>query len=208
VRLQLVEQPQRPSEEQYQAKLRAAAAFVVAPVSDELNAKAEYARNPVRDFFADADLRAKMNHSRDPFEQKDARAELSKQRAKARAAAPPRSGQRPTVAQWTEHVRERLSRMTEEQRNELLWDSEWYDGLSERAAGIVDELLLEFGEQETRAEEAAALRRDDLLGESEATAALNAELDEGDAWGRRVPARQRRVRARGRDGRGRSWVRR
>ena len=175
--------PQRPSEEQYQAKLRAAAAFVVAPVSDELNAKAEHARNPVRDFFADADLRAKMNHSRDPFEQKDARAELSKQRAKTRAAAPPRFGQRPTVAQWTEHVRGQLSRMNEEQRNELLWNSEWYDGLSERAAGIVDQLLLDFGEEETRAEEAAALWRDDLLGESEATARLNAELDEEYAFG-------------------------
>jgi hypothetical protein len=175
--------PERPSEEQYQAKLRAAAAFVVAPVSDELNAAAEHARNPVRDFFADADLRARARFSPHALEQKEARAELSKERAKTRAAAPARPGQRPSVAQWTEHVRERLSRMSEEQRNELLWNSEWYDGLSERAAGIVDQLLLEFGEQETRAEEAAALRRDDLLGESPETARLSAELDEEYAFG-------------------------
>jgi hypothetical protein len=138
---------------------------------------------PLGRLVGEAGLRAQANHSRDAVEQKDARLALAERKAKSRAAARARPGQRPSVAQWTEHVRERLSRMTEEQRHELMWNSEWYDGLSERGSAIVDELLLEFGEQETREEEAAALRRDDLLGESEATARLNAELDEEYAFG-------------------------
>jgi hypothetical protein len=138
---------------------------------------------PLGAIVGTAGLRAQASQSRDPLAAKDARLALAERKTKTRAAAPARPGQRPSVAQWTEHVRERLSRMSEEQRHELLWNSEWYDGLSERSAAIVDELLLEFSEQETRAEEAAALRRDDLLGESEATAALNAELDEEYSFG-------------------------
>lgn len=138
---------------------------------------------PLGRLVGEAGLRAQANHSRYAVEQKNARHELGQRRAKTRAAAPARPGQRPSVAQWTEHVRERLSRMTEEQRHELLWNSAWYDGLSERAASIVDELLLEFGEQETREAEATALRTANLLGETEATAALNAELDEEYAFG-------------------------
>ena len=132
---------------------------------------------PLGRLVGEAGLRAQANHSRDAVEQKDARLALAERKAKTRAAAPARPGQRPSVAQWTNHVRERLSRMTSEQRDELMWNSEWYDGLSERAASIVDELVYEFNEQETRTEEAAAMRTDNLLGQSAATAALNAELD-------------------------------
>ena len=132
---------------------------------------------PLGRLVGEAGLRAQASQSRDPLAAKDARLALAERKAKTRAAAPARPGQRPSVAQWTEHVRERLARMSEEQRHELLWNSEWYDGLSERAASIIDELLLEFSEAETRAEETAAMRTADLLGESEAPARLNAELD-------------------------------
>jgi hypothetical protein len=132
---------------------------------------------PLGRLVGEAGLRAQATHSRDPMAQKDARLALAERRTKTRAAAPARAGQRPTWAQWTEYTRERLSRMSSERRNELMWDSAWYDNLSERATSIVDELLLEFSEAETRTEEAAAMRTDNLLGQSAATAALNAELD-------------------------------
>jgi hypothetical protein len=138
---------------------------------------------PLGRLVGEAGLRAQANHSRDAVEQKDARLALAERKAKTRAAAPARPGQRPSVAQWTNHVRERLSRMSEEQRHELVWNSEWYHGLSERAASIVDQLLLEFGEEETRVDEAAAIRTANLLGETEARRALDAELDEEYAFG-------------------------
>lgn len=161
---------------------REAALAVMAPAPNPDTSLDVFDR-PLGRLVGEAGLRAQANHSRDAVEQKDARLALAERKAKARAAAPARPGQRPTWAQWTEYTRERLSRMSEEQRNEILWNSEWYDSLSERAASIVDELLLEFGEQETRAEEAAAMRTANLLGETEATARLNAELDEEYAFG-------------------------
>jgi hypothetical protein len=161
---------------------REAALAVMAPAPNP-DTSVDVFDRPLGRLVGEAGLRAQATHSPDPLEQKQARLALAERKAKSRAAAPARPGQRPSVAQWTEHVRERLSRMTEEQRHELMWNSEWYDNLSERAAAIVDELVYEFNEQETRAEEAAAIRRDDLLGESEATARLNAELDEEYAFG-------------------------
>jgi hypothetical protein len=162
---------------------REAALAVMAPAPNPDTSVDAFDR-PLGRLVGEAGLRAQANYSPDPLEQKQARLALAERKAKARAAAPARPGQRGvTWAQWTEYTRERLSRMSEEQRNELMWNSAWYDGLSERAAAIVDGLLLEFSEEETRAEEAAAYRRNDLLGESEATARLNAELDAGDAWG-------------------------
>jgi hypothetical protein len=179
--------PKKPTPEEFAEYQRGAAAVVMAPPGsfpfEKPEANTDVFDAPLGAIVGTAGLRAQASQSRDPLAAKDARAELSARRAKTRAAAPTRPGQRPSVAQWTEHVRERLSRITEEQRHELLWNSEWYDGLSERAAGIVDELLLEFSEEETRAEEAGAYRRDDLLGESEATARLNAELDDEYGYG-------------------------
>jgi hypothetical protein len=161
---------------------REAALLVMAPAPNP-DTSVDVFDRPLGRLVGEAGLRAQANHSRDAVEQKDARLALADRKAKARAAAPARPGQRPTWAQWTEYTRERLGRMSEEQRHALLWDSEWYDGLSERATAIVDGLLLEFSEAETRTEEVAAMRTANLLGETEATARLNAELDEEYAFG-------------------------
>jgi hypothetical protein len=153
----------------------AALAVMAAPPNPETSV--DVFDRPLGRLVGEAGLRAQATHSNDPMARKDAQFALAERKAKARAAAPARPGQRPSVAQWTSHVRERLSRMTEKQRNELIWNSEWYDGLSERAAAIVDDLLLEFGEEEIRTDAMAEYARSDLTAESEATARLNAELD-------------------------------
>jgi hypothetical protein len=182
----MAEKPKKPTPEEFAEYQRGAAAVVMAPPGsfpfEKQEANVDVFDAPLRAAIGNAHVHGKANHASHPQERKDAQAELSKQRAMTRATAPPRSGQRPTWAQWREYTENRLRSMSPEARDQVIW-SDWYNALSERGAAIVDELLLEFGEQETRAEEAAAYRRADLLGESEATAALNAELDQDDAWG-------------------------
>jgi hypothetical protein len=94
--------PKKPTEEQLRESLRAAAAAVAAPNSFEVNAKAEHARNPVRDFFDDADLRAKMNHSPHVQDRKAARAELVARRAKEQVVATQQASRRPArkASEW------------------------------------------------------------------------------------------------------------
>jgi hypothetical protein len=134
--------PERPSEEQIRAKLREAAAFVVAPVSDELTA-AERARNPVRDFFADADLRAKARFSPHALEQKEARAELVARRAKEQAAAARNSD---TARRNAPHdvklanVTARLRQFSAEQL-EAIEGTAWYRNIAPYGQRLVDEAL-------------------------------------------------------------------
>jgi hypothetical protein len=159
---------------------REAALAVMAPPPNPETSVDVFDR-PLGRLVGEAGLRAQANHSRDPLEQKPARHELGERKAKTRAGTPARPGQRPSVAEWTQHWRTRLSRMTEQQRDEVIW-SDVYNALSERAAQIVDELLLEIDEEASRQEGLAEYARGDGAAESEATARLNAELDEEFAY--------------------------
>ena len=93
-----------------ETRREAALAVMASPPNPETSV--DVFDRPLGRLVGEAGLRAQANHSRDAVEQKDARLALAERKAKTRAAAPARPGQRPSVAQWTNHVRERLSRMT------------------------------------------------------------------------------------------------
>lgn len=134
---------QRPSEEQYRQKLREAANFVVAPTSYELDTKAEHARNPVRDFFDDADLRAKARFSPHALEQKEARAELAGRKAQARGVAARNSDAARRNAPHDVKVARIEAHLRRYSSEELaaIEQTAWYRNLASYGQGLVDEAL-------------------------------------------------------------------
>jgi hypothetical protein len=174
----MAEKPKKPTEEQLRESLRAAAAVVMAPPGsfsfEKPEAKTDVFDAPLGAIVGTAGLRAQASQSRDPLAAKDARVELSKQRAKTRAASPRPGGM--TMAEGRERLETWLRSLSPEQRDAVIW-APWYDALSERKAQLVDEILLELDEEVSRQEAVAEYARSGG-GESEQTQALNAWLDD------------------------------
>jgi hypothetical protein len=135
--------PKKPTEDQVRESRRAAAAALMAPNSFEVNAKAEHARNPVPDFFDDAALRAKMNHSPHAQDRKAARAELVARRTKAHATAARNSDTARRNA--PHHVKlanvEARLRLLSTEELEAIEGTAWYRNLAPYGQALVDEAL-------------------------------------------------------------------
>jgi hypothetical protein len=157
--------------------VRAAALVVMAP-PENLDESTDVFDKPLGAIVGTAGLRAQANHSRDAVEQKAARHELGERRAKARAASPRPGQRRPTVAEWTERWRTHLSRLTEQQRDEVIF-TDVYNALSDRAREVVDGLLIELDQEAEAQERTVEYARGGLLGETEARQGLDAQLDFG-----------------------------
>jgi hypothetical protein len=148
------------------------------PFAEQRQTEQRQASARAPDYFASSELEAQARFSTDPRAQREARRELSKQRARTRAAAS-KPG-KPTVAEWRAHVEERLRALSPEARDQVIW-GDWYSGLSERGAQLVDEVLWQLDEEVSKQEAVAEYAR---LGgaESAQTEELNRWLDDEFAY--------------------------